>query len=250
MNRKKCLVCNQPMAKWLYGLPDYHTLKNKIDNKEVVLGGCVISFNDPIWACTSCCINYYPNGLGILSEDLISNFEENIHDYISTNILDNKEQTYNLPEKINALLKDDFLELKGRTKRTKGFHYNSGGYSSSSEDIRYKDGILIRNNFTCQIDEYDFFYSSKNIVPQEVYILSKDLKKEIELFITTSKWRKRYVNLEVLDGTQWSMKRLFENKIHQSEGSNEYPDVYETFFKMIELIIDPDRIIYDFKFQL
>ena len=74
MNRKKCLVCNQPMAKWLYGMPDYHKLKNKIYNKEVVLGGCVISFNDPIWACTSCCINYYPNGLGILSEDLISNF--------------------------------------------------------------------------------------------------------------------------------------------------------------------------------
>jgi transcription elongation factor Elf1 len=51
-----CPKCNSTnLAKYLYGLPDFtDELKKQIADKEIVLGGCELSFDNPIYRCNDC----------------------------------------------------------------------------------------------------------------------------------------------------------------------------------------------------
>lgn len=48
-----CEVCGHRMVPIVYGYPDDKTMKQAQEGK-IALGGCVIGFNDPKWACTNC----------------------------------------------------------------------------------------------------------------------------------------------------------------------------------------------------
>jgi hypothetical protein len=55
---KQCPECRSPkVAPILYGLPApglFQELMRKADSGEIVLGGCVVTGNDPTWHCVGC----------------------------------------------------------------------------------------------------------------------------------------------------------------------------------------------------
>jgi hypothetical protein len=237
MKRKKCLICKEPMALWLYGMPIYENLSDKIKNKEIVLGGCCISNNDPKWACIQCCFSYREDGIGYLDKGLIESQEDN---YFFSTILEengtNEEEMppYQLPEKIKHLLSDDFLQNE-TTKRSIGAHFHEGGYDTSHKDIRYLDGILVWNCFKNLMERLEL-EGFKRSLPAYVFVLPNSIKKRFDKFITTSTWKRKYVNLSIMDGIQWEMKRLVQKNILTSFGSNEFPKVYENWMSYLEEI--------------
>lgn len=58
MSEKKpnCPKCNSKNIAWiLWGLPaDMKSLKKELDQGKIVLGGCLVSNNDPKWECNDC----------------------------------------------------------------------------------------------------------------------------------------------------------------------------------------------------
>lgn len=52
----KCPTCNgTSIALILWGYPaDSSSLKEALEKKEIVLGGCLVSNNDPKWRCNTC----------------------------------------------------------------------------------------------------------------------------------------------------------------------------------------------------
>jgi hypothetical protein len=55
-NPHKCPECgSEKIARILYGLPSFsESLRKRLENNEVVLGGCCITVNDPSWKCVHC----------------------------------------------------------------------------------------------------------------------------------------------------------------------------------------------------
>jgi hypothetical protein len=53
---EKCPECgSEKIGDILYGLPSFTpALKQRIKENKVVLGGCCVTGNDPVWKCTSC----------------------------------------------------------------------------------------------------------------------------------------------------------------------------------------------------
>lgn len=217
-NRKKCLICKESMARWVYGEPNYEALKEDLVSRAIVIGGCCFNESKPKWACLDCCISYRHDGIGYLDKNLIDK-------------LRNKSD-YQLPEKIKQLLTEDFLK-SSKSIRSVGFHYQEGGFFSSMEDIRYLDGILVSNHY-----EHQIYYNAHEHpeIPTHVYVLSAKMKKKLDTFIVTSKWKRKYINLGIMDGTQWELTRLFHKKQKNTDGSNDFPKVYEELMDLLEEI--------------
>ena len=57
----KCPKCgSQKIAKILYGMPAYSTkLRKDMDEGKIVLGGCCIGMDDPVWKCVDCKLDIY-----------------------------------------------------------------------------------------------------------------------------------------------------------------------------------------------
>jgi len=58
---RKCPKCGfSPVASILYGMPAYdEELERKLEDKSLVLGGCVVGHEDPKWQCTGCGKEFY-----------------------------------------------------------------------------------------------------------------------------------------------------------------------------------------------
>jgi hypothetical protein len=55
----KCPSCGSPnLVRILYGMPSYEAFLDSQAGK-IILGGCVISGNDPKWGCTKCDAKIY-----------------------------------------------------------------------------------------------------------------------------------------------------------------------------------------------
>ena len=132
-NRKKCLLCKEPMSKWKYGEPNYNVLKEQLLNKEIIIGGCCLSNLSPKWACLNCGLSYSNVGVGFLDNELIEKIENQYLSYLHIEHLDSEpitQQSYNLPSKIKYLINDDFL-VKETSRKSVGFHFHEGGYSAN-----------------------------------------------------------------------------------------------------------------------
>ncbi len=216
-NRKKCLVCKEPMARWMYGEPNYEAIKEDLMFGRIIIGGCCIFDDQPKWGCKTCCISYRKDGMGYLDRKLIDKLDF--------------KTPYQLPEKFKQILTEDFLATS-QSEGNVGFHFHQGGYDSEIEEIRYLDGILMYNRYKSL---YDQSYRKDDTIkiPQLVNILPKQLKVKLETFITTSKWKKDYFQ-PACDGTQWEMIRMFQKKQKNSDGSNDFPEVYDKFLENIK----------------
>jgi hypothetical protein len=53
---KKCPACgSEKIAEILYGLPAFsERLQKMLADNEIVLGGCCITGDDPVWRCVDC----------------------------------------------------------------------------------------------------------------------------------------------------------------------------------------------------
>jgi hypothetical protein len=53
---KKCPACGHgPVASVLYGLPSFSAeLDEEVQAGRIVLGGCCVSKDDPMWTCSKC----------------------------------------------------------------------------------------------------------------------------------------------------------------------------------------------------
>ena len=224
------MVCKEPMARWFFGMPDYDSVKEGLENNTILIGGCVLSGNDPVWSCLNCYISYRHDGVGYIDKGLIEN---RAHQFPT----DTNEKTevlpYQLPNKIQTLLEDDFLKHP-KSVRTTGFHFHLGGYDSYVKDIRYLDWILVWDEFESQM-EYYHDTRKPDRLPTNVFILSPAWKKKLNTFLITSKWKREYFQ-PILDGTQWNLTRLVQKKQKKTYGSNDFPKVYEELLRMLEAI--------------
>lgn len=54
-----CPKCgSKKVVRVLYGEPTYEAFLKEMAGK-IVLGGCIVTGNDPAWSCTECHINIY-----------------------------------------------------------------------------------------------------------------------------------------------------------------------------------------------
>jgi len=56
LENMNCPNCNSSsFAEILWGYPaECESIKEKLDKKEIVLGGCVVTDHDPKWECNEC----------------------------------------------------------------------------------------------------------------------------------------------------------------------------------------------------
>jgi hypothetical protein len=52
----KCPTCGKPpLASILYGYPNYNEeLEQEMQEGRIVLGGCMMEVDDPVWECSFC----------------------------------------------------------------------------------------------------------------------------------------------------------------------------------------------------
>ena len=61
MVKQTCPYCgSQNIAEYLYGYPDLDDdeLEKQIENKEVILGGCIITDDNPSFHCNDCGMDF------------------------------------------------------------------------------------------------------------------------------------------------------------------------------------------------
>jgi len=215
MPRKKCIICKEECAKIQYGMP----ARMPLPEDNIVLGGCCITGNDPKWKCKECSIEYWSGGNGLFIDEY------------PLDLADPEEKEFKYPENVQEMLTRNFHEEPPKGKKLK-FTFSHSSYGGSNNNIIcYYDGYLIYRDLG-----YLPIINSDTPSPK-VYILSNKLKKDLETFIKTSKWKKKYFNDELLDGTQWDLKVFNDGKVKESFGSNEYPKVYQNFFFYIDTIL-------------
>ena len=53
VDRVKCPLCHDKLALWIFGEPTYEAFL-KAEKHEYILGGCLVSGDDPCWHCYGC----------------------------------------------------------------------------------------------------------------------------------------------------------------------------------------------------
>lgn len=58
---RKCPACGHaPLATILYGMPMFNEkLEQDIEAGKIVIGGCCVSMDDPVWECSQCGLQIY-----------------------------------------------------------------------------------------------------------------------------------------------------------------------------------------------
>jgi len=50
-----CPSCDgKNIARILWGYPDMKVIEEKLEQKEIILGGCIVTDHDPKWECNDC----------------------------------------------------------------------------------------------------------------------------------------------------------------------------------------------------
>ncbi len=73
----KCPNCgNKTVATILWGMPAIDKVQDDINNGKIVLGGCCLEEDDPLWQCTSCDIRIHKMVEIEIFNEMISKFEK------------------------------------------------------------------------------------------------------------------------------------------------------------------------------
>jgi hypothetical protein len=96
------------------------------------------------------------------------------------------------------------------------FSFSIGGYGGENHQFELINGdLLYSGGFGC-------------IDPSAAQIITPSAQKWRNFIANLDavgvwKWRRHYVDPEILDGTQWSLEISIGDKSKRSEGSNDYP---------------------------
>jgi len=190
--RIKCPFCgSRNTAKYIYGMPAYNEqMQKKLSDGEWVLGGCCIS-----------------------------TFE-----------VDGK-QVDAMPEMHCNECKKDFgkppLLVLRKTGEVEDYrdivtsvYFSVGGFFQGHQDVtiaRNDDGAAVKVvNIPTDIEKKE----DRQITVKEWLLLLDKLYSRMYLH----EWKKRYVDPDTLDGTQWELKiKLTGGRQRNYYGSNEYP---------------------------
>ena len=108
------------------------------------------------------------------------------------------------------------------------FEIYIGGYPGPSRTIE-KDGDFL---------VYNYSYYSGDKPEQEIIQPTQQQYDNFFSFLKTlNKWKSRYENLDIYDGTQWSVKIVTDDLKLVSEGDNSYPKKFEQFLNEVQILI-------------
>ncbi|MEA4826901.1 MAG: hypothetical protein VB130_09740 [Clostridium sp.] len=109
--------------------------------------------------------------------------------------------------------------------------------------IRASVGGYFAPSYNVSVDLVDMKTTWEEGFQEELQHIKKISKAEAEDFIIELKfigllnWKRKYVNSDILDGTQWSIDiETDKRKIHKY-GSNDFPGHWDTFCSLIERIV-------------
>lgn len=109
-----------------------------------------------------------------------------------------------------------------------GFNLSFGGYFQGFYEIKI-DFNLMRVTYSHSLEQREPL--TKNVSPELLEEFIERLKD-----INFLNWRSRYVDPDVLDGSEWQIEIIREGRNLRKYGINSYPDEWEDFCKAIEKI--------------
>lgn len=108
-----------------------------------------------------------------------------------------------------------------------------GGYGGTSYQVE-----IDLENGTAEYTVFDYGYEHRStesidLSPDEInHFLAK--LEEANVF----RWKKEYVNRDILDGTSWSVElTLRGGNVFESRGSNAYPKRWELFCRSLQSLL-------------
>jgi hypothetical protein len=115
------------------------------------------------------------------------------------------------------------------------FHFSIGGYFGDHFEVVLKNVEL-------------YFYVTNNSIfkqfkkPTHKVLITGDIDwQNLIKYIDELKWKKKHETL-VLDGTQWELIFISENKKLKCFGSNAYPLYFNKFIALLKKITNKHRI--------
>lgn len=234
MARKKCNLCKEECAKYLFGMPNFEEIQEDLDKGKIVLGGCCISFPSPEWHCFNCSIDYYTGGFGLWDHSNWLDNKEYNELYEEEDISENEDVSLeHLPTEIQSLLSKFENEYRDTSKEY--FRFKKGGYSASeTKEIIYINGIIV---------EYQWQHSGPRMhtdIPSRIAILTKLKQRKIIDFFKTSEWKDTYRNIQVVDGVEWSLRGKIQGTQLNSYGHMVFPKVYDEFILLLQELMEPE----------
>ena len=111
------------------------------------------------------------------------------------------------------------------------FRLSIGGYFDPSYSLELKGRDITYETFG---NGYEL--KNSEIIRPTIEELEQFFGKIKEIGVW--KWKKRYSNSDILDGTSWSISIEYEGKHFKSSGSNAYPKSFNEFTKTVRQLIN------------
>ncbi len=120
------------------------------------------------------------------------------------------------------------------TLAMKSFYFNCGGYFDGYNEMQ----VEVNDN-KAVLEITPSILSGKSCVCKE---LSSDewltFSNAIMVKYHVCDWNEDYVDLDVMDGTQWEIKIVFiDGREKEINGSNDYPENWEEYLKFINSFV-------------
>ena len=110
-----------------------------------------------------------------------------------------------------------------------------GGFTGRSYQVEI--------NMTDSTAEYKVLESGYTPLTEETIILEvEQMKKLLRVLdkVDILNWDEHYDNIDVLDGTNWSVELMFNSTVFQTGGSNAYPEQWNKFCGVLEKVLGRD----------
>ncbi len=116
-------------------------------------------------------------------------------------------------------------------------NFSIGGFSDCTRFIRLVNETL---QYGESVGAPEQGWVQGTVVPNErEWIVFKKSLDDIGVW----KWKKRYINSNILDGTQWELVIEYGDKKLKSYGSNSYPDEFNKLRIAFGLLLGKENII-------
>ena len=110
------------------------------------------------------------------------------------------------------------------------FEFYIGGFGADCYTIKYEDRKLTDSQSDSVCSPYNLFEITPSQAEWEQF-----WQKLTDLNVW--KWKTRYDDPGVLDGTQWNLEIKIDGKMKKSSGSNEYPESFDTFLEAVSMLV-------------